>query len=135
MPLYLDSSAIVKLVLREDESDALTEYLGSTFSMTSDLALVEVPRALRRASAGDSTIVLEDLLTEADALLSDMAIVMSVQDLLTAAGGLESPSLRAIDAVHIATALELEPEVFVTYDARQAAAARLSGLRTAAPGA
>ncbi len=135
MPLYLDSSAIVKLVLREDESDALTEYLGSTFSMTSDLALVEVPRALRRASAGDSTIVLEDLLTEADALLSDMAIVMSVQDLLTAAGGLESPSLRAIDAVHIATALELEPEVFVTYDVRQAAAARLSGLRTAAPGA
>ena len=56
--------------------------------------------------------------------------------LLAGAGALAEPSLRALDAIHVASAVDLEPiEAFVTYDERQAAAARLAGLRTMSPGA
>ena len=56
--------------------------------------------------------------------------------LLAGAGALAEPALRALDAIHVAAAVDLEPiEAFVTYDERQAAAARLAGLRTMGPGA
>ncbi len=56
--------------------------------------------------------------------------------LLLAAGALAEPTLRALDAIHVATAIDLFPhEGFVSYDERQNAAARLAGLRTFAPGA
>lgn len=49
---------------------------------------------------------------------------------------LAEPALRALDAIHVASAAALDPiEAFVTYDERQAAAARLAGLRTTSPGA
>lgn len=52
-----------------------------------------------------------------------------------AAGALAEPMLRALDAIHVATAASLGPiESFVSYDERQSAAARLAGLPTAAPG-
>jgi predicted nucleic acid-binding protein len=54
--------------------------------------------------------------------------------LLAAAGALGEPALRALDAIHVASAVGLQPiDTFVTYDERQAAAARLAGLRTIAP--
>ncbi|MBI3745491.1 MAG: type II toxin-antitoxin system VapC family toxin [Chloroflexi bacterium] len=56
--------------------------------------------------------------------------------LLIAAGALTEPALRALDAIHIASAADVSPlDGFVTYDERQAAAARLVGLRTVSPGA
>ena len=55
--------------------------------------------------------------------------------LLLAAGALTAPTFRALDAIHIAAAVDLAPlDGFLTYDERQAAAARLAGLRTLAPG-
>jgi predicted nucleic acid-binding protein len=46
-----------------------------------------------------------------------------------------SAALLALDAIHVASAVALDPiEAFVTYDERQAAAARLAGLRTMSPG-
>jgi predicted nucleic acid-binding protein len=55
--------------------------------------------------------------------------------LLEAAGELPEPRLRTLDAVHVVAALYLRPiDAFVTYDERQAASARLAGLRTVAPG-
>jgi predicted nucleic acid-binding protein len=54
--------------------------------------------------------------------------------LLAAAGAFAEPALRTLDAIHVATAVDLHPiDSFVTYDERQAAAARLAGLRTIAP--
>jgi predicted nucleic acid-binding protein len=51
------------------------------------------------------------------------------------AGAIEGSFLRSIDAIHIATAQGLgDVDVFVTYDERQAAAARLAGFRTISPG-
>jgi predicted nucleic acid-binding protein len=55
--------------------------------------------------------------------------------LLIAAGALAEPALRALDAIHVAAAVDLSPlDAFLTYDERQAAAARLAGLRTVGPG-
>lgn len=54
---------------------------------------------------------------------------------MLAAGALAEPALRALDAIHVAAAIDLAPiDGFVTYDERQAAAARLAGLRTISPG-
>ena len=55
--------------------------------------------------------------------------------ILAAAGALEEPVLRALDAIHLAAAIDLSPiDAFVSYDERQSAAARLAGLRTVDPG-
>jgi uncharacterized protein len=97
---------LVKLVREEEESDALRAYLDGAELVSSELVLTEIPlRPLDRA-------------------------------LLAGAGALAEPALRALDAIHVTTAVDLDPiEAFVTYDERQAAAARLAGLRTMAPGA
>jgi predicted nucleic acid-binding protein len=51
------------------------------------------------------------------------------------AGALAEPALRALDAIHVAAAIDVSPlDAFVSYDERQAAAARLEGIRTVAPG-
>jgi predicted nucleic acid-binding protein len=64
------------------------------------------------------------------------ALVKLVRDaLLLAAGALSEPDLRALDAIHVVSAVVLAPlDGFVSYDERQAAAARLAGLRTYSPG-
>ena len=55
--------------------------------------------------------------------------------LLLSAGALTEPALRALDAIHVAAAVDLSPfDGFVSYNERQAAAARLSGMRTLSPG-
>ena len=69
-------------------------------------------------------------------LLDAIALRPLDRALLAGAGALAEPALRALDAIHVAVAVDLEPiEAFVTYDERQAAAARLAGLRTMSPGA
>jgi uncharacterized protein len=56
--------------------------------------------------------------------------------ILSAAGALAEPAVRTLDAIHVAAAIDLAPlDAFVSYDERQAAAARLAGLRTIAPAA
>lgn len=67
-------------------------------------------------------------------LLESIALLPLDRAVLIAAGTLEEPMLRALDAIHVAAAIELSPiEAFITYDERQSAAARLVGLRTVAP--
>jgi len=77
---------------------------------------------------------LELLLERARHLIAALALRPIDHALLTVAGDLPEPSLRALDAIHVAAAVEVDPAAFVTYDERQAAAARLTGLRTIAPG-
>jgi hypothetical protein len=75
------------------------------------------------------------LLERTEDLIGGLALRPVDRDLLAAAGALAEPALRTLDAIHIAAAASLGPvEAFVTYDVRQAAAARLAGLRTVAPG-
>jgi uncharacterized protein len=132
---YADASALVKLVREEAESAALRAYLDGADLLSSELILTEIPRAIYRAAALDPELPLDLLLERAGELVEALALRPLDRALLAGAGALAEPALRALDAIHVASAVDLNPiEAFVTYDERQAAAARLAGLRTMAPG-
>ena len=123
---YFDSSAIVKLERLESESLALVEYLDSNDveASTSMVARIEVVRALRRALPSPPSDPLRGFFL----LNLDEAICAMAERL-------ESPTLRSLDAIHLATALAIDDEVeFITYDERLAAAAREHRLRVVQPG-
>jgi len=132
---YADASALVKLVREEPESSVLRAYLEDADLVSSELVLTEVPRAVRRAVASDPALPLDLLLERAGDLLDAVALRPVDRALLVGAGALAEPALRALDAIHVVSAVDLHPvEAFVTYDERQAAVARLAGLRTISPG-
>lgn len=133
---YVDASALVKLVWEEGESAALRAFLGAAGILSSELVLTEVPRAVQRLVADDPGLPENRLRERAGRLVDALALRPLDRDLLAAAGAVAEPVLRTLDAIHVVTALDLHPvDAFVTYDERQAAAARLAGLRTVAPGA
>lgn len=133
---YADASALVKLIREEAESEPLRTYLGDADLVSSELILTEIPRAVRRAAAHDPALPLDLLLERAGELVDAVALRPLDRALLAGAGALSEPALWALDAIHVASAVDLHPiDAFVTYDERQAAAARLAGLRTMAPGA
>jgi predicted nucleic acid-binding protein len=128
--VYLDSSALVKLVVREPESVALLTFLrehGERASST--LALTEVPRALRRAGFGR----VEG--RRARTVLGGVALVDADRRILSAAAALEPPTLRTLDAIHLATALTFGGDLaaLVTYDRRLTEAAERAQVEVAAP--
>lgn len=133
--LYADASALVKLVHREAESAELRTFVAEADLVSSELVLTEVPRAIRRASAHDPALPLDRLIEQTARVMAVIALAPVGRDLLAGAGALSEPALRSLDAIHVATAAALYPiDGFVTYDVRQAAVARLAGLRTFAPG-
>ena len=136
MPLfYADASALVKLVRDEPESEALRAFVAEADIVSCELILTEVPRAIRRAAARDPHLPLETLVSRAAVLLDALALLPLDHALVAAAGALVEPALRALDAIHLAAAIDASPlDAFVSYDERQAAAARLAGLRTVRPG-
>jgi predicted nucleic acid-binding protein len=132
---YADASALVKLVRDEPESAALRAFLADADVVSCELVLTEVPRAIRRAAAHDPQLPLEVLIRRAGEALDAVALLPLDRAVLVAAGALAEPALRALDAIHVAAAVDLAPlHAFVSYDERQAAAARLAGLRTVRPG-
>jgi predicted nucleic acid-binding protein len=132
---YADASALVKLVRDEPESDSLRAFLAGADLVSCELVLAEVPRAIRRAVARDHALPFETLMARADQVLGALALLPLDRGLLIAAGELPEPALRALDAIHVAAAAGLSRlDGFVTYDERQAAAARLASIRTVAPG-
>jgi predicted nucleic acid-binding protein len=133
---YADASALVKLLRDEPESPALRRFLEDSDLLSCELVLTEVPRAIRRAADRDSAIPLDALLERAAQLLETVALAPVDRAVLSAAGALTEPGLRALDAIHVIAATDLSPlDGFVSYDERQSAAARLAGLRTYSPGA
>ncbi|MHB8507866.1 MAG: type II toxin-antitoxin system VapC family toxin [Candidatus Dormibacteria bacterium] len=128
--LYLDASAIVKLVVREEASDVLRGYLGSAELVTSAVASVEVPRAAF-LKTGNARVV-----RHAERILGRFALVVLDEDLQRKAARAQPPGLRTLDAIHLVSALELRDRVesAVIYDHRLAEAARAAGLSVHAPG-
>jgi predicted nucleic acid-binding protein len=125
---YLDSSAIVKLVLAEAETPALQRYLRRRQPLVSSaLARTEVRRA--------ALVNGERVLARADEILEGLEFVRVNDRVLRAAGTLPPMSIRSLDAIHLATALQLGPDLgrVVAYDDRLLDAARTNGLRTAQP--
>lgn len=126
--VYLDASAAVKLVVTEPESAPLERFLARQVTRVSNRVLaVELIRAVRRHSPAS--------LDQARSLLAFMEFVELGEEVAGAAGGLEPAALRSLDAIHLASALALAEELdaFVTYDARQADAARALGLSVESP--
>jgi predicted nucleic acid-binding protein len=133
--VYADASALTKLVAKEPESAALSAFVAGVQLLSSELVRAEVPRAVRRIASEDRSLELEELLLRSDELLdaSTLAPVESIT--LQAAGEIPVLGLRTLDAIHVITAIYLDPiDAFLTYDVRQAASARRAGLRTVAPG-
>lgn len=137
MPLvYLDASALVKEIRQEKGATALEAYLEGADLVSSELVLTEVPRGLRRVAAQNPHFQLEPALQRAAEMFDRISLRPIDEALLTGAGLLAEPNLRSLDAIHVVSALYLYPiDAFVTYDKRQAAVARLAGLKAVAPGA
>jgi predicted nucleic acid-binding protein len=129
---YLDSSALVRLVVEEQETEALDRRLaagGPSALASSSLALLEVARAVRiRSDTIEATAAWHDL-------SSAVRLIDVDRGLLHRAAALASGRVRSLDAVHLASALRIEPDVVITYDARMADAARRLALRVEQPGA
>ncbi len=126
--IYLDSSALVKLVLAEAESSVLDEHLGPRPDLICcALVRVEVVRAVRRYGA--------DAVADARRLLAPIEMIDVDEPLLRAAADIEEPSLRSLDAIHVAAALSLGEDLaeLITYDRRMAVPASNLGLTVAAP--
>ena len=132
---YADASARVKLVRAEPQTAALQAFFTESDMVSCELVLTELPRAIRRAVGHDRRLPLRRLIERAGDVLDTLALLPLDRSLLAAAGALAEPALRALDAIHVASALALSPlDAFVSYDERQSAAARLAGLRTVRPG-
>jgi predicted nucleic acid-binding protein len=127
--IYLDSSALVKLVLREPESEALSHFLLShPDRVSSALARVEVVRVVRRIARSAADI------ERASSVLERVALARLDDAVLASAARLEPAALRSRDAIHLATALSLAPlDAFVVYDVRLSDHARSLGLDVVSP--
>jgi predicted nucleic acid-binding protein len=131
--IYLDSCAIVKLIRPEDESVPLSDWLndqGDAVVVTTELAEVEVARALRRNSPA-RLAAMPNVLAQINRIEMDASVRAT-------AAAYVDPLLRSLDAIHLATADTLVASgkpvsAFVTYDRRLASAAVELGLSVAAP--
>lgn len=124
--LYLDASAIAKLVIAEPESPALRDRVRGRSLVSSRIAVVEVLKAVARANPT----------ADAQPVLARLSFVELDAELARLAGATGGPALRALDAIHVASALRLGSEIdaVITYDDRQGAAAITAGLKVEAPG-
>jgi predicted nucleic acid-binding protein len=128
--LYLDSSALVKLVLAEEESPHLRAFLADyPERVTSILAAVEVRRAVRRASSE------APYLQRADQVLEAVHQLPMDDQTVRLAGELPPSNLRTLDALHLAAAASLGTSLagMVVYDHRLREAAKQQGLPVFAP--
>jgi predicted nucleic acid-binding protein len=130
MRIYLDTSALVKLVVAEDESQALKHFLGahaddSWFSAA--LARTELIRAVAPNGA--------QAIADARDLLNRLDTVVLTRQLLDDAGTLRPLHLRSLDAIHLAAAQRAGESLraVMTYDARMLSAADDFGISTASP--
>ena len=131
MKLYLDSSALVKLIQREAESDALRRYLRSHRDderVASELVRVEVVRSV--LSGGPPAVA------HARRQLARLYLMIMDRELLDRAAALAPASVfRSLDAIHLAAAQLVGPELraVVTYDTRLAQVALTLGMTVASP--
>ncbi|MDP9116394.1 MAG: type II toxin-antitoxin system VapC family toxin [Actinomycetota bacterium] len=130
--IYLDSSALLKLLFEESESAALASWIAEradTPMVSSELVSVEVVRATRRL---DTAVV-----PAARALVSQLDLIPLNGGLIEEATDAGEPILRTLDAIHLASALSICSELtaFVAYDNRLLTAAQDAGIEPTSPAA
>ena len=124
---YADASALVKLVVLEPGSHAMLRWFTEAERViTSRVGVVEIHRAVARLP--HDPVQLRRALAEVDVIEVDRWVAET-------AARIGPPALRALDAIHLASAVEMGPalDAFVTYDDRLAAAARDAGLPVVRP--
>jgi predicted nucleic acid-binding protein len=127
---YLDTSAFVKLIVAEPESGELRARLRRWPDRASATLLrAETIRALRRSGN-------DKLIGKARRLFGAVYLIRLDEPLLDRAGDLGPAELRSLDAVHLAAALSIGPDlgVLFTYDSRLRDAAVLQGIDVESPG-
>ncbi len=126
---YLDTSALVKLVVAEEETTALRAWLHAEerHPVSCDLSRAELLRAVRRAAP--------DRIVRAKAVLDSLVLIQVPTTIFEDAGRVDPATLRTLDAIHLAAALDLADDLqaIVTYDARLAEAAGSNGVAVLAP--
>ncbi len=127
--VYVDSSALVKLVVEEPESTALRAYLldnGPIYA--SRVAAIELRRAVRRQALPDSV-------GQAESVLEAVRFIELDEPMTRLAGAAEPPKQRTLDAIHLSAALAIGDEcgAFVSYDVVLSGAAEAAGLALQAP--
>lgn len=129
MAYYADTSALVKLVVAESESAALTAWIARSTPtlVTSDLTRTELIRAVRRSAP--------HLAIDARGIIDSVTVLTIRAATFESAARLDPVLLRSLDALHLASALELGDDLtaIVTYDDRLADAALAQGIRAIAP--
>jgi uncharacterized protein len=127
--VYIDASAFVKLVVPEPETGAIVAALTpETRMVASEILEVEALRAARRANGREGV-------DTARAQLDGVRLLPLTGQIRQRACDLEPDALRTLDAIHIATALDLGERLdcMYVYDARMSSAAKAVGLQTRAP--
>lgn len=128
MAHYLDTSALTKLVVAEPESKALRAWLKKDRGpVACDLARTELIRAVRRSAP--------DRLLQARAVLDSLTLIAVTTSIFEQASRIDPATLRSLDAIHLAAALDLGDDLdsVVTYDDRLAEAANFHGITVTAP--
>ena len=127
---YVDTSAAIKLLVEEDHSKAFAAFYDARADaewVSSAFLRIEITRAVARAKPV--------LLPDARDLLLAFSYIAIDDEIVEAAMAEPDRSLRSLDAIHLATARLLGPDLdaIVTYDDRLATAASDAGLVTACP--
>lgn len=124
---YVDASALVKLVVAEPESAKMERwFVESERLLTSTVGVIETRRAAIRRAHDPARLAY---------VLRSIEVIEIGPWIADRAGIVGLPSLRTLDAIHLATALAIQPDLdgFVTYDDRLAGAARALGLPVVSP--
>jgi predicted nucleic acid-binding protein len=132
--IYMDTSALTKLLIAEPQTPELRTWLTAQIdagdsAATSSLGRVELMRTVARyGEPGQSD--------RARYLLEGLDILPLTEPMMALAESIGPPSLRSLDAIHLAAAAYFEQELtaFVTYDHRLLNGCRDIGLTTASPG-
>lgn len=124
---YLDTSAALKLLIEEDESDALARAIDAAAPDLVGCWLLETE--LRRAAQRDPTVRQEAV----SDFLNGIDLYEVPASLFREAGLLPGTNLRSLDALHLVTAVRIGVDHLVTYDTRMSDSARTLGLSVIAP--
>lgn len=128
--IYLDTSALVKLVIEEAETDALRAWLAKLSGvprLSSSLIRVEVPRSILRRSPA--------AVLHGRRIVARVRRVAMTNEVLDVAAMMQPTLVRSLDAIHLASALTVHDRLtaFVSYDRRLIDAASGVGLPVTSP--